>query len=84
MILHVVVRVLCGSDAEEVRSDAESEPEPALDDALPCPPARQLAPRRPGPSLVDQSPGARYAKASGVTLPGHADLLGRIGCERGA
>ncbi|KAM0299820.1 hypothetical protein HYE67_005886 [Fusarium culmorum] len=89
MIVRVIVKVLKGGDAEDVRSDdeggeEEEEEEFVYEEAQPLE-------EEVGVEALDlrnwerRSGVKKQASSSGVSLPGHSDrkeLLGRIGCEK--
>lgn len=89
MIVRVIIKVLKGGDAEDVRSDdegceEEEEEEFVYEEAQPLE-------EEVGVEDLDlrnwerRSGVKKQASSSGVSLPGHSDrkeLLGRIGCEK--
>jgi acyl-CoA-dependent ceramide synthase len=98
LIVKVAVKVLKGGQADDVRSDDESEEveETAplhlekLDPIEIMPLEEEVGVESINLKGRTSSSSKRYKKStsstSGVTLPGHSDrkeLLGRIGCERG-
>jgi acyl-CoA-dependent ceramide synthase len=99
MIIKVVIRVLRGNPAEDIRSDDEDEEIKLLDDVdhkstspLELPPYEEEVGVE-AINLKGRTSNAsknRYRKsttsATGVSIPGHSDrkeLLGRIGCDKG-
>ncbi|KAH7316699.1 TLC domain-containing protein [Stachybotrys elegans] len=92
MIVRVVIKVLRGDSAEDVRSDDEDEVEEAdeVEEDFVYEEAQPLE-EEVGVESLDlkgwerRSGLKRQASSSGVSLPGHSDrkeLLGRIGCEK--
>lgn len=98
LIIKVAVKVLKGGQADDVRSDDETEELEErstlqfekLDPIEIMPLEEEVGVEAINLKGRVSSSSKRYKKstssASGVTLPGHSDrkeLLGRIGCERG-
>lgn len=94
-IAQVVVRVLQGNGADDVRSDGEDGEEEEVEEADEDEKARLYAAepleQEVGVEDIDlkawerRSGVKRSTGASGVSLPGHSDrkeLLNRIGCEK--
>lgn len=88
IIVQVVMKVLRGGNAEDVRSDDEAEDD--NEENFEYEEAQPLE-EEVGVEAIDlrgwerRTGVKRAASASGVSLPGHSDrkeLLGRIGCER--
>ncbi|KAH8662366.1 TLC domain-containing protein [Xylariales sp. PMI_506] len=88
MIIQVVIRVLRGAGADDVRSDdeggAEEEEEYEYEEAEPL--EEEVGVEDLDLKNWERRTGVkRTATTSGVSLPGHSDrkeLLGRIGCEK--
>jgi acyl-CoA-dependent ceramide synthase len=90
MIVRVIIKVLKGGDAEDVRSDDEGGEEEEEEDEFVYEEAQPLE-EEVGVEELDlrnwerRSGVRKQASSSGVSLPGHSDrkeLLGRIGCEK--
>jgi len=92
MIVQVIMRVIRGEGAEDVRSDDEEEEEQEEEDEIVYEEAQALE-EEVGVEAIDfknwerRSGVKRQAStsATGVSLPGHSDrkeLLNRIGCEK--
>ncbi|KAM6533199.1 Sphingosine N-acyltransferase lag1 [Fusarium falciforme] len=90
MIVRVIIKVLKGGDAEDVRSDDEGGDEEEEEDEFVYEEAQPLE-EEVGVEELDlrnwerRSGVRKQASSSGVSLPGHSDrkeLLGRIGCEK--
>ncbi len=97
--MRVAWRVINGGTAEDSRSDDEGDEDSEHEevDTIHAPQVAELAPfeEEVGVESIHlkgrTSPARRFRKAngsaSGVMLPGHSDrkeLLGRIGCDKGA
>lgn len=90
MIVRVVIKVLKGDAADDVRSDDEGGEEEEEEDEFVYEEAQPLE-EEVGVEDLDlrnwerRSGLRKQASSSGVSLPGHSDrkeLLGRIGCEK--
>jgi acyl-CoA-dependent ceramide synthase len=90
MIVRVVIKVLKGDAADDVRSDDEGGEEEEEEDEFVYEEAQPLE-QEVGVEDLDlrnwerRSGLRKQASSSGVSLPGHSDrkeLLGRIGCEK--
>ncbi|KAI8723829.1 TLC domain-containing protein [Fusarium sp. LHS14.1] len=90
LIVRVIIKVLKGGDAEDVRSDDEGGDEEEEEDEFVYEEAQPLE-EEVGVEELDlrnwerRSGVRKQASSSGVSLPGHSDrkeLLGRIGCEK--
>ncbi|EEU40431.1 uncharacterized protein NECHADRAFT_32956 [Fusarium vanettenii 77-13-4] len=90
LIVRVIIKVLKGGDAEDVRSDDEGGDEEEEEDEFVYEEAQPLE-EEVGVEDLDlrnwerRSGVRKQASSSGVSLPGHSDrkeLLGRIGCEK--
>ncbi|KAF4974969.1 hypothetical protein FZEAL_8180 [Fusarium zealandicum] len=90
MIVRVIIKVLKGGDAEDVRSDDEGGEEEEEEEEFVYEEAQPLE-EEVGVEELDlrnwerRSGVKKQASSSGVSLPGHSDrkeLLGRIGCEK--
>ncbi|POR38501.1 Sphingosine N-acyltransferase lag1 [Tolypocladium paradoxum] len=89
MILQVAARVLKGSEAEDLRSDDESEEddEEDMEDDEARPFTEEVSAEDMDLKAWEQRRDAQRAAAStsGVSLPGHSErkkLLNRIGCDK--
>ncbi|KAF5717757.1 sphingosine n-acyltransferase lac1 [Fusarium mundagurra] len=89
MIVRVIIKVLKGGDAEDVRSDdeggeEEEEEEFVYEEAQPL--EEEVGVEELDLRNWERRSGVKkQASSSGVSLPGHSDrkeLLGRIGCEK--
>ncbi|KAM0562716.1 hypothetical protein ACHAPJ_001553 [Fusarium lateritium] len=89
MIVRVIIKVLNGGDAEDVRSDDEGGDEEEEEEFV----YEEAQPLEEEVGVEDldlrnwerRSGVKKQASSSGVSLPGHSDrkeLLGRIGCEK--
>ncbi|RMJ08113.1 hypothetical protein CDV36_012266 [Fusarium kuroshium] len=90
LIVRVIIKVLKGGDAEDVRSDDEGDEVEEEEDEFVYEEAQPLE-EEVGVEELDlrnwerRSGVRKQASSSGVSLPGHSDrkeLLGRIGCEK--